>query len=51
MVAAKLANLNSGDNQHQKEGASIDAPQISQPAAAAMLNTNLAPGDHSRMMR
>jgi hypothetical protein len=46
MVAAKLANLGKG---RHESNTSIDA-FVSQPAAAAMLNTNLAPGYHSRMI-
>jgi hypothetical protein len=44
MVAAKLANMKLGDNQHRKEGRPIgrpsDDPPIFQNQAAKMLNVS-----------
>src|SRR5947209_8470887 len=48
MVAARLATLKLGDNQHKKEGARIQAP--SQKQAAAMLNVSRDSVQKGRMV-
>ena len=42
VIAAKLANMRLGDNQHQKVGVSIDTPSISLEQAAELLNVGRA---------
>ena len=55
MVAAKVANLENGSNQHTKEGSSIDLPSkptpISQPAAAKLLNVGVASVKRARQVQ
>jgi hypothetical protein len=40
--SAKLANMKLGDNQHAKEGSSLELPSISQAEAAAALDVGVA---------
>jgi hypothetical protein len=42
VIAARLANMQLGDNQHQKVGVSIDTPSISLEQAAELLNVGRA---------
>jgi hypothetical protein len=49
MVAAGIANLQKGDNQHKKEGTSIDVPSIE--SAAKQLNVGKASVERARAVK
>ena len=49
MVAAGIANLQKGDNQHKKEGTSIDVPSIE--SAARQLNVGKASVERARAVK
>ena len=48
IIAAKLANLGNGSNQHAKVGASIEAPSVSQADAAKMMKVSRASVQRAR---
>lgn len=47
MIAARIANMAFGDNQHKKQGAEISAPTVSQTEAAKMLSVDRRSVQHA----
>jgi hypothetical protein len=48
MVAARIANLKAGDNQHKKQVASIDATCFSIDQAAGLMSVSAASVDRAK---